>query len=191
METEKKIIRNFLENKNPKTIREIALAIKSDYKITHIAVQRLVNKNILLLKKIGKSSLCELNNLYFDAEIYEAEEQRKNNLLKNKNLYQVYKEINSRIKTSFFVFLVFGSYAKGTQEKNSDIDLMFVSNEKDFEKEIHSIVSLLPLDIHSLVFTESEFINMKDSKKENVIKEALNNHIILYGAQNFYKMKNA
>lgn len=191
METEKKIIKHFLEDKNSKTIKEISLAIKSDYKITHVAVQRLLSKNILLSRNVGNSLLCQLNSLYFGTEIYEAEEQRKNNLLKNRNLYQVYKEITSKIKTSFFVFLVFGSYAKGTQGKNSDIDLMFISNEKDFEKEVNLIFSILPLDIHSLVFTERDFISMKDSKKQNVIKEALDNYIILYGVQNFYKLKNA
>lgn len=191
METETKIIKQFLENKTSKTIREISMAIKSDYKITHTAVQRLLVKNILLSKKIGKSLLCEINPIYFGVEIYGAEEQKKNNLLKNKNLNQLYKEIMSKIKTRFFILLVFGSYAKGTQTNNSDIDLMFISNEKDLEKEANLIISLLPLDIHSLVFTENEFISMKDSKKENVIKEALDNYVILYGVENFHKLKNA
>ena len=41
------------------------------------------------------------------------------------------------------------------------------------------------------MFTEEEFIRMKDSKKPNVVKEAMENNIILYGTENYYKLKNA
>jgi predicted nucleotidyltransferase len=93
--------------------------------------------------------------------------------------------------TSFFVMLLFGSYAKGRQTKTSDIDLMFITNEKDFERKITDIISLLPLKTHILVFTEEEFIRMKDAKKPNVIKEAIDNSIILYGIEEYHRMKNA
>jgi len=65
MKTENKIISLFIEEKTPKTIREISKKIKSDYRITHTATQRLLEKNILISKRIGKSSLCELNKLYY------------------------------------------------------------------------------------------------------------------------------
>lgn len=191
METEKKIISLFVEEKEPKTIREISKRIKSDYKIVHTATQRLLERDILTSKKIGKSRLCELNNLYYSLEIYEAENKRKNNLLKNKDLKQLYNEIMGKAKSSFFIFLIFGSYAKGKTTKSSDIDILFISNESGFEEKISSILSLLPLKTHALIFTEEEFIRMKDSKKSNVVKEAMENYIILYGIENYYRLKNA
>lgn len=191
MKTEDKIIKLFIEGKSSRTIREIAKKIKSDYKITHTATQRLLVKNILLSRTIGKSVLCELNSSFYGVEIYEAENKRKEALLKNKNIKQLYKEVIKKVKTGFFIFLIFGSYAKRKQANSSDIDLMFISNEKNFEEKISTILSLLPLKTHALVFTEEDFIRMKDSKKSNVIKEAIENNIILYGIENYYRLKNA
>ncbi len=191
MKTEVKVIRSFLEREGAKTIREIAKQIKSDYRITYIAVQRLLNKGMLLSKAVGKSTLCELNPLYYGIEIYEAENERKESLLKNRDIRQLYKEAMGRINSSLFVFLVFGSYAKGRQTKSSDIDLMFISNNKAFEKNISTMLSLLPLPVHFFVFSEKEFIKMKDSKKPNVVQEAMKNNIILYGIESYYRLKNA
>ena len=191
MKTELKIIKYFIENKKPKTIREIAQQIKADYRITHIAVQRLIGKKVLTAQTVGKSTLCSLNEKYFGMDIYEAENERKEDILRNKNIDQLYKEIMSKLKTSSFVLLLFGSYAKRKQTKHSDIDLLLISNESNFERKISDILSLLPLKTHALVFTEEEFTRMKDSKKMNVIQEAMENNIILYGIEAYYRMKNA
>src|SRR3989338_10030167 len=191
MKTELKIIKYFIENKNPTTIRDISKTINSDYKITHIATQRLIQKNILKVQTVGKSSLCSLNENYFGIEVYKAENERKEEILKNKNINQLYKEIMSKVKTGSFILLLFGSYAKNKQTKVSDIDLLLVSNESGFENRISDILSLLPLKTHALVFTEEEFIRMKDSKKSNVIQEAIESNIILYGVEAYYRMKNA
>ena len=191
MKTELKIIKYFVENKKPKTIREIAKQIKADYRITYIAIQRLIEKNVINVQTVGKSSLCRLDEKYYGIRIYEAENERKENILKNKNINQLYKEIMSKVKTSSFILLLFGSYAKSKQTKTSDIDLMFISNEEDFESKISDILSLLPLKTHALVFTEEEFIRMKYAKKSNVIQEAVESNIILYGIEAYYRIKNA
>jgi len=191
METENKIIKLFIKEKKAETIREISKKIKADYRITHTAVQRLLDKNILLSDSVGKSTLCRLNNDYYGIEIYGAENQKKEILLKNKSIKQLYKEVISKMKTGFFIFLVFGSFAKGELTKTSDVDVMFISNEKGFEEKISDIISLLPIKIHALVFTEEEFIRMKDSKNLNVIKEVIENNVILYGIENYYRLKNA
>lgn len=190
METENKIIKWLIENREG-TIRDIAKNIKSDYKITHVAVQRLINKKIILPRTIGKSILCSLNKFYYGQEIYLAENERKENLLRNKNIKQLSKEIMTGINTSFFILFVFGSYAGRKEGKNSDIDLMFISNEAKFEEKIHSLLSLVPLKTHLFVFTEEEFVKMKESKKLNVVQEAINSNVLLYGIENYYKLKNA
>ncbi|MBS3121280.1 nucleotidyltransferase domain-containing protein [Candidatus Woesearchaeota archaeon] len=191
MKTELKIVRHFIGNKKPKTIREIAKQIKADYRITYTAVQRLIEKKVLKVQTVGKSSLCELNEKCYCIEIYEAENERRENILKNKNINQLYKEIMSKVKTSLFTLLLFGSYSKGKQTTSSDIDILFISNESNFEPKISDILSLIPLNTHVLVFTEEEFIRMKDSKTSNVIQEAIENNIILYGIETYYKLKNA
>jgi len=191
MKTEYKILKMMIENKQDFTIREIAKRIGADYRITYVAVQRLVQKNILIIKLVGRSSLCSLNERYYGAEVYQTEEERRTSLLKDKNINQLFKDVMAKVGTSFFICLLFGSCAKGKWKKGSDIDLMFVSNEVNFEKEIGNILSLLPLKIHVLVFTEREFKKMYDSKKLNVVKEAMKGYVILHGIENLYYLKNA
>ena len=191
MKTEKKIIKLFIEEKKAKTIREIAKKIKSDYKITHIAARKLLKKNIFLSTIVGKSILCELNQTYYGVEIYEAENERKEELLKKRNIKQLYKEVMEKTKSIFFIFLVFGSYVKKEQTKSSDLDIIFISEDVDFEEKIQETFSLLPIKTHILVFTAEEFIRMKDSKKSNVVQEAMKNSIILYGIEDYYRLKNA
>jgi len=188
MKTENKIIRLFLERKDSMTIREISKQIKSDYRITHTAVKRLADKKVLLSTSVGGSSLCKLNDSYSSFEIYNVENERKEDLLRNKNLLQIYKEVMNKTKSSFFVFLFFGSYVKGDFTKSSDVDMMFISNEKEFEDKISTIVSLLPVKTHVFVFSEEEFIRMKDSIKSNVVKEAIESNVILYGVEQYYNL---
>lgn len=190
MKTALKIIKLFLEDKKPKTIREIAKQIHADYRITYLAAQRLIQQDVLRAETVGKSTLCRLNPTHYGTEIYEAEQERKEHLLKNKNLQQLGQEIMSKVKTSSFILLLFGSYAKGQQTKSSDIDLLFISNEAHFEQKISDLLSLLPLKTHPLVFTEEEFIRMKDAKKPNVVQEAIQNNVILYGIEAYYRLKN-
>ena len=191
METENKIIALFLEDKKPKTIRGIAKHIHADYRITHTAAQRLLKKKILFGEIIGKSMLCTLNNSFLGIEVYTAEAQRKDSVLKKGQLQFAYKEIMTKVGTGLFVLLLFGSYAKRKQTKTSDIDLLFISNEAQFEEKITRITSLLPLKIHALVFTEEEFIRMKNAKKRNIAQEVIENNVILYGTETYYVIKNA
>ena len=191
MKTGLKIIKLFIEDKKPKTIREMAKRIRADYRITHTATQRLIAQNILKAETVGKSTVCQLNPSYYGKEIYEAEYERKERMLHHNNINLLCKEIMSKIGTSSFILLLFGSYAHNKQTKFSDLDLLFISNEKHFEDKISEILALLPLKTQVLAFTEEEFIRMKDAKKSNVVQEALERNIILYGIEAYYRIKNA
>ncbi len=190
MITEIKVIKALIENKGL-TIRELAKIIKADYKITHIAVQRLIKKNVVKSEVVGKSKLCSIGQENFSLQIYTAEDERRSEILRNKDINQLLKHVLYKVKTSFFILLLFGSYAKRTQTKNSDIDLIFVFKESGWDDKIHEILSLVPLKTQPLVFTEEEFVRMKDSKELNIIKEAFRKYIILYNIEGFYRLKNA
>lgn len=189
METENKIIKYLIENKKEMTIRELANDVKSDYKIVHTAVNRLFKKEVLSGKNIGKSVVVSLNNK-LSKEILQVEFERRDDILKNKNLRVMLDSIKNNLKTVNFVLLLFGSYAKKTQGAKSDIDLMFIVNDLKIEKDIEQAVSLLPLKIHTLVFSEKQFIDMKNSHELNVIKEAIKNNVILHGIEQYYELLN-
>jgi len=187
METENKIIRYFIENKKKLTIRALAKNLNLDYKIVHTATLRLVEKEILGLEKVGKSSYIGFTN-HFSKEVFEVELKRKEDILKNKNINLLVKTIEQEIKTSIFILILFGSYAKNNFNNKSDIDLMFIVNSKEIEGKIESIFSLLPLKIHYFVFNENQFSKMKDSKEPNIVREAINSNVLLYGIESYYKL---
>lgn len=189
METENKIIKYLIENKKEMTIRELANAVKSDYKIIHTAVNRLIKKGILSGKNIGKSVVVSLNNKLFK-EVLQVEFERREDILKNKNLKVMLDSIKNNLKTVNFILLLFGSYAKKTFDSKSDIDLMFIVLDLRIEKEIEQVISLLPLKIHHLIFSEKQFIGMKNSHELNVVKEAMKNNIILHGIEQYYGLLN-
>ncbi len=187
METENKIIKYLIENKKEIIIKELARQIKSDYKIVHTAVNRLIDKGLLESRKIGKSIQIEFNNK-LAKEVLEVEFERREEIFRNKNLKLMTETIKKSIKTANFILLLFGSYAKKKETKNSDIDLMFIVNDIKIEGNILDSISILPLKIHQLVFTEKQFIDMKKSHELNVVKEAIKNNIVLYGIEAYYEL---
>jgi len=187
METENKIIKYLIENKNEMTIKGLANAIKSDYKIIHTAVNRLLKKEILSGKNVGKSVVVIFNNK-LSKEVFHAEFERREDILKNKNLRVMLDSIKNNLKTMNFVLLLFGSYAKKTFNSKSDIDLIFIVSDLKIEKEVEQAISILPLKIHSLIFSEKQFIDMKNSHELNVVREAIKKNIILYGIEQYYEL---
>ncbi len=99
--------------------------------------------------------------------------------------------LKDTLKSKLYLLIIFGSYAKKTQTKNSDIDLMFVvpeGKEELFEKDVQRVARSLPLPIHYFVFSEKQFLEMVYAKESNVGQEALKNNIILYGIETYYEM---
>lgn len=189
METENKIIKYLIEMKKEMIIRELAKAIGADYKIVHTAVNRLIVKGVLDSKKIGKSIQVRFSGR-LSKEVIEVEYERRKRMLQNKSISLLVDTIKEKIMTVNFILLLFGSYAKGNQNKNSDIDLMFIVNDKRIEKRIEEAISILPLKTHLLVFTEEQFVSMKNSRELNVVKEAIKNNVILYSIEQYYELIN-
>ena len=187
MKTENKILKHLIDTKEAMTIRGLSQKIKSDYKIVHTAVNRLIEKGLLSSKRIGRSIQVVFTNR-LTKEVFEAEFDRKEKRLLNKNLNLMLESIKRDLDTVNFVLLLFGSYAKKQETKSSDIDLMFIVFDNKIENKIEEIISVLPLKIHALVFSESQFMNMKNSQELNVVKEAIKSNVILHGTEQYYEL---
>ena len=186
--TKDKILKFLLSNKEKEfTIRHISKSVLVDYKTVHIIVKELIKKGRIAAKKAGQTILCSINNKAFGSDIFRAEAIRKEELLRNKDLYVLYNYFKD-IKEPFFILLLFGSYASGKPRKGSDIDLMLISDKDDLRKKAKEVISLVPLDVHLLDFNSKEFLSMIKTTEFNVGKEALNNNIILYGTEDYYRL---
>ncbi|MFT4308905.1 MAG: nucleotidyltransferase domain-containing protein [Candidatus Woesearchaeota archaeon] len=185
-----KVIQALLDYNNLRlSIRGLAKILKKDYKNMHNIIMRLANNNIVVLEPFGnahKVTLVKKPHPY----IFEAEHNRREDILRNKTIRAVLSYYNN-MSTVFFVLLLFGSYAKRNPTRHSDIDLLFIipdGLEEIMNKEIMSISSTIPLPLHINVFNETEFKSMSMSKEFTVGSEAINNNIILHGTEYFYEM---
>lgn len=185
------VVRQLIETRNEElNILGLSKLLRMDYKNVYSAVKRLEKELLIKLETFGQSSRVKLISQVHPL-IFEAEHSRRKELLKDKNLAVMLNEFKNALKSKCYVLLIFGSYAKKTQTKNSDIDLMFIvpdEKEEPFEKKVHEITRLLPLPIHYLVFSETQFLEMTCAKKSNVGQEAIKNNIILYGIETYYEL---
>lgn len=188
---ESTLIKFLIENKNEElNILKVSRAMKMDYKNVYSIIKRLENASLVKIETFGQSSRVKLNAKAHPL-VFEAEFERRKEILTDKNLVVMLSNFKRTIKSKLYVLLLFGSYAKKAQTKNSDIDLMFIcpnGSEELLEKEVHRIARSMPLPLHPLVFSESQFIAMIHAKESNVGQEALKNNIILYGTEAYYEM---
>ncbi|MEK6887543.1 MAG: nucleotidyltransferase domain-containing protein [Candidatus Aenigmatarchaeota archaeon] len=183
MKTEIKIIKFLLAGRKRCTIRELSKGIRADYKITHTAVQSLIKKGVLVGMRVGQSVQVSLT-LRLTKDTYEAEDERRKDLMKNRNIHTMDFWL-SELKFPF-IALVFGSHAKGAAAKHSDIDLMVICDENR-KKHVENKMSNMT-DVHLTVLTPDGFLEGMRSKDPTVQAEALQNHIILVNIEQYYGM---
>lgn len=181
-----KVIMALLDDGGKKTsIKQLSHDLNMNYSNVHTIVKKLQKSRLVSLEKYGGAYECRLLKKV-DPLIFHAEYLRGQDLLdQNKDL----KILNIKLNSLKFPFiaLIFGSYAKGTKSKASDIDLMVIS-ERDREKEFERIVNLLPLDIHLVTFNFDEFLSMSKNRDFSVVSEALNRNVILIGIEDYYRV---
>jgi predicted nucleotidyltransferase len=178
------IVIGLIESEERPTIRKLSGETGIKYSNVYNIVKKLQNEEIISLKKTGNAYSCSINKKV-DPLIFEAEFHRRKKLLKNGDFQILHRRLSSLLFS--FVAIIFGSNAKGTATWNSDIDLMIIS-EKNREKEIGRIISLLPLKIHFVFFTYEEFLSMERSKDFSVVSEAIKRNIILVGIEDYYRL---
>ncbi len=183
------VLKLFVDNKDKTfTIKKVSEALRINYRIAYEEVMRLEKEDLLKITKAGNSKICRFNYKYC-SKIVEIEDVRKAELFKNKNIKLIYKRIKE-IKNPFYTLIIFGSYANKTNTKHSDIDLCLITDNKEINREVDSILSITPLNIHFNDFNSEHFLSMLKSKELNVGNEIFKNNIILYGIESFYELVN-
>jgi predicted nucleotidyltransferase len=183
MESDIKILKLLLGKRGERfTIKKIAESLKINYRIAYEQVMALEKEGLLKVTKTGNCKICEFA-YKFDSKVFEAEYLRRKALFKNKDFLVLH---NRLAELRFpFVALLFGSHAKETATKHSDIDVLTIGGD---EKEIRATVSLLPDKIHLTTASYENFVRMARSREFTVVSEALKNNIILIGIEEYYRL---
>jgi len=158
--------------------RELIGKVPLSQKGIALALQELELMSILKSKKRGTIKLYSLNREW--TEIKDAltiiEITRKIEFLEDSRALAHIFQSDNRIVG------IFGSYAKGTQKADSDIDVFIVGKkrENDYDKKDGIIQEKLSIKY----FSEQEWTRLL-KEKNNLAKEIISNHIILFGVEQF------
>ncbi len=164
------------------SIRKISQMRKINYKSAHGAVMRLKKAELISFERVGNTIAVGFKN-DFSSLVFSVEDERRRKLLRNPHSNELYRRVQSVVPS--FVLLVFGSSAKGTATKHSDMDVMVISDES---KDVEDVLRLLPLKLHVVSLTRKEFLQMAKSKEFSVVSEAMQNRIILIGIEEYYRL---
>ena len=175
------------------SIKQISEILNKPYPLIHRSIKILIDEKFILK---DSKLLLELNYKKNQAILSYIESLRSLELIsKNKTLELFKNDLLDNIKEDFFIFLIFGSFIKS--KNYNDIDVLFILKDSQIieklDKQIKNITSnySLKLDIN-VISIESAYEMLSKRDKINILNESLNNHIILFGAENFYRiLKNA
>jgi len=150
------------------TIREIVKRTTYSYERVNSALKSLAEKKIVTEKKVGKTLVysLDLHNLYaetgFDHYMLEREIEF---IKKHRNVYNAIKEI--RDNPHIWMVVLFGSYSKETESKQSDVDIICVSNNKgETEHFVKSLKYKYNVEFAPVVLSLQDFPSIKKDNPE-------------------------
>ncbi len=184
------------------TIFQISKLLKIGYVPAYNHIKEMEKEGIIKISKIGNAKQCKLNleNTKTRHLLQELDIRRKEQIYnKNPKFKSVIENLISRLAEKYLSELLsivlFGSYAKGTANKQSDVDLVFIVTDlrdknlrEVIERECASYQYSYNIKISPLITNIEEFKKMLNSGELNVGKETKEFGISLYGHELFWRI---
>ena len=184
------------------TILEISKQLKIGYRPAYNHINAMEKEGIIYIEKIGSSKQCKLiltnqktRHLLEYLDIEKKEEIYKENPKLKTIIESLISKLTEKFISEIHSIVLFGSYAKGTATKMSDVDLLFVVADlknktlREFiERESASYQYSHNIKVSPLITDIEEFRKMFKSKEFNVGKETMEHGISLYGHELFWRI---
>ncbi len=168
-------------------VREISRKTKIDVKAIQLQLQKLEKINVLssIIKGRNKDYHLNLNNMttkYYltMAEIFTTIIYLKKNFVIKKLIEEIENKIHGTI-------ILFGSFSKETNTKESDVDLFIISDVKINTNSIITSIDVIGQEINLKSSNRQQFLEGLRTN-DPLIAEVISNHIILKGADEFSDM---
>lgn len=174
------------------TILKVAQHTGKTNRLTYSTVKKLEREHMITIQEKANLRLCKLS-LENPQMIALIESLRWLDFTRKRpDIGLLVADIVSKCELPYFTLAVFGSYAKGTMTKRSDLDMLLVIPDRKFEDTIETAIksarALSNIPVHDVVVTCAEFVSMLRETKINVAKESLEARYIGYGAEAFYTL---
>ncbi len=159
-------------------VREVGVLLKIGPRTAQLNLENLEKLGVLESVTKGKIKNYKLRNNSIAKEYLKLTEIFKNIrfLEKDDKIREIIIKISPFVKG---IGILFGSFAKGTQKDDSDLDV-FVIGEYN-RKEIDKISELYNIKISVKNYSKELFLKESDF----LIKEILNNHIVFQNVEEF------
>jgi len=154
-------------------------------------INKLINFGVLAEQKSGGKIKVHIRNLmpnFKSSEskiIYSLIELDKKEIFfkKYKNLKIIFEQLYELFDENIKFIIVYGSYARFSATKESDLDLLIIGKLSD-EKRKRLKEAFITLDIEPSIKIES-LKQFKDNLNKPLYKNIIKGHVILYGEYNF------
>lgn len=175
------------------SIRQVERELNIDYSLVHRAIKPLIEKYKLL--KLTNSRLV-LNFREYGNILSYVEYLRRDEFLnkpRNTDLALCMDAFIKKFKEEAFILLIFGSAVIKNNPRDIDI-LLIVDNADKIESSdlfLHNISRDYMLDekLHIVcVSYKSAYEMLSKREQRNVMNEVLNKHLLVYGAELFYRL---
>ncbi len=162
-QNELKILVCFFPKLSSLTSKEIEAKSGFSHETTFRILKGLARNKYLVETKIGKTNVYELlkdrdliHQVFVSYMTKKRLDFKEKHLLLYKRLYEFLNRLNLEGSA-----VIFGSYAKGTQTKNSDIDLLCVMNKKNIQSTVKIFRTKYNINIQPVVVRINDFKNIK------------------------------
>jgi len=160
--------------------RQLASTYKISVGTLHRELKKLVSVGMLNFRNVGNIKLFSLNK---KSPIYE---ELKNIYYKTEGVIKYVRDAVVRISGIRIAF-VYGSFAKGDERKDSDIDLFLIGDDIDDDDIIGAISELekeLFKEVNYTSYTETEYKKEKNKKGSFVSEVIKGKKVFIKGAAN-------
>lgn len=167
------------------TMRELSKKTKIPYATFYRTLKAMAD--IILKKTAGKAILVQLNrqNPLIRHYLIISSKEEKDDFVRKQPLIS---KISSELAQGKYSVILFGSYAKGTQTAKSDIDILVVNEKGERKPDFSRYETIFKVRINPIYATPEEFTAMLAETEENVGKQALKNHVVLYNPEMFWNL---
>ena len=105
---------------------------------------------------------------------------------------ELVSEIEETLTGMFYSLLLFGSYAKGESQKDSDIDLLFIVPDNEKKEEYHEKI-IKALRLYPKIRKDFKIISAHDfremlNQKYTVGRSAFQQGVVLFGVETYYSL---
>ena len=193
-DTENRILGNLLRQPlKSKSLNQVALDTKLMYVTVHKIIPILLKRKIIKLEKKGKANLITID--FENAKIEDLSSailhEKAKLLRKNPKIAVLMKDIEEALAGKLYILILFGSYAKEKEKKDSDIDFLFIisdrKNTESYKEKINKALKLSTLKKDFNIVATDDFIDMLN-QKYTVGREAFEQGIVLFGTEPYYAM---